>query len=130
MIRLSLLLMLLAARLELDRTVIIHANVPPNTPTVYFTGNLPELGPWEPKKLAMESTGTSRTVTLHVPDGFELEYKFTLGSWDRESLGPSGTILPNLKLKVDGDKEISIDIPDFKKEVSYYLDTWKESGVL
>lgn len=30
----------------------------------------------------------------------------------------------------DADKDVTFDIPDFKKDTADYLDTWKDSGVL
>ncbi|TAK93947.1 MAG: hypothetical protein EPO07_17490 [Verrucomicrobia bacterium] len=113
-----------------QRTITIHAQVPEGVGTVYLPGNRPELGPWDPQKFALSGTGRTRTAVLHVPDGTELEFKFTLGSWEREGLGPSGTILPNHRLLADADKEVTIDIPDFKKETTAYFDTWKDAGVL
>jgi enterochelin esterase-like enzyme len=115
---------------KVERTITIHAVVPDGVGTVYLTGNLPELGPWDPHRLAMTGTGRTRTAVLRVPDAMQLEYKFTLGSWDRESLGPSGTVMPNYRLLADADKEVTIELVDFKKETAAYLDTWKEGGVL
>lgn len=111
-------------------TVIIRAQVPTNVGTVYLTGNRPELGNWQPRALAMTGTNQERTATLRLPTGTKLEYKFTLGSWDREGLGPSGTILPNHRLTVDADKDVTVVIPDFRKATADYLDDWKGSGVL
>ncbi len=112
------------------RTVTIHAQVPAGTGIVYLTGNRPELGDWNPSVFAMKGTNQERTAVLRLPPGTVLEYKFTLGSWEREGLGPSGTILPNHRLVVDADKEVTIIIPDFKKNIVEYLDDLKGSGVL
>lgn len=112
-------------------TVIIRAQVPSNTVgTVYLTGNRPELGNWQPSGLAMTGTNQERMATLRLPAGTQLEYKFTLGSWEREGLGPSGTIMPNHRLSVEGDKEATVFISDFKKDSADYLEDWKGSGVL
>ena len=112
------------------RTVTIRAQVPEGVATVFLTGNRPELGNWNPRGLPMSGEGRERTAVLRLPVGTQLEYKFTLGSWDREGLGPSGTILPNHRLTVDADKEVAIVIPDFRKDIGDYLDDWKGSGVL
>lgn len=109
--------------------VVIRATVPPSAPVVYLTGNLKELGPWKPDALAMTGAGSERVVRLKVPDGTRFEYKFTLGSWEREGLGPSGTVMPNFELLVDGDKQVRHEIVDFKKDVAVYIDDWKGSGV-
>lgn len=111
-------------------TVTLRAHVPTNTGTVYLTGNCAELGPWNPAGLAMLGAGRERSATLHLPAGTDLEYKFTLGSWDREGLGPSGTVMPNYRLAVNADQDVTIEISDFKKGVAAYLDDWQGSGVL
>ena len=112
------------------RTVTITAEVPPQVGTVYLTGNQPELGSWNPHVFAMSGAGPKRTAVLHLPLGTQLEYKFTLGSWNREALGPSGAVPPNYHLSVDRDEQVSILIPDFKKGITALLDDWKGSGVL
>ncbi|MEK7780886.1 MAG: alpha/beta hydrolase-fold protein [Verrucomicrobiota bacterium] len=111
-------------------TVVIRAQVPTNVGTVYLTGNRPELGNWQPRTFAMTGTNQERTATLRLPAGTKLEYKFTLSSWDREGLGPSGTILPNHRLTVDKDQDVTVVIADFRKDTADYLDDWKGSGVL
>src|SRR5262249_16597867 len=112
------------------RTVTIRAQVPEKTGTVYLTGNCPQLGNWNPSGLAMAGLGLERTAVLHLPNGTQLEYKFTLGSWGRQGLWPSGVVSSNHLLYVDADKEISIVIPEFKRGIDEYLDDWKGSGVL
>lgn len=111
-------------------SVTIHAVVPEATGQVYLTGNLPELGPWRADALPMMGSGRARSVTLRVADGTALEYKVTLGSWDREGLGPSGTVMPNAQLLVDGDEDATITISDFKKDVREYIADWQDSGVI
>jgi len=110
-------------------TVTIHAQVPPGSGTVYLAGNVPELGPWKADGLEMEGTGAERVATLRVPRGTELEYKFTLGSWDREALGPSGMVPPNARLAVDADVEAVHEIGDWKKDPLEYIAEWEGSGV-
>lgn len=110
-------------------TATIRARVPEGTGTVYLAGNIPELGPWKADGLAMDGKGTERVAKLRVPMGTELEYKFTLGSWDREALGPSGMVPPDARLVVDGDVEASHEIGDFKKDPVEYIADWEGSGV-
>lgn len=110
--------------------VIIHAVVPQGTGTLYLAGNLPELGPWQPDKLAMSGEGRERVARVEMPKGMVFEYKFTLGSWDREALDPSGMVPPNSRLLVEGDVEAFHDIADFKKDSREYIADWEGSGVL
>jgi len=112
------------------RTITIRAEVPQGVDTVFITGNRPEIGNWNPHGLAMTGSGTNRIAVLRLPMGTSLEYKFTLGSWDREGLGPSGTIEPNHRLIVETNQEVTIVIPGFRKGLAEYLDDWGGSGVL
>jgi enterochelin esterase-like enzyme len=111
-------------------TVTIRATVPEGTDTVYLAGSLPELGPWRPDGRAMTGEGRERTVQLTAPPGTAFEYKFTLGTWDREALGPAGTVSANHRLMVDGQVEAAHEIPDFKKDPKAYIADWEGSGVL
>lgn len=104
--------------------------VPEGTPTLYVSGNLPELGPWDPAGLALEGTGPERTAILEVPRGHTLEYKFTLGSWDREALTLDGTVPPNHTLATDSGTDVAHEIRDFKKDPIEYMSDWEGSGVL
>ena len=111
-------------------TATIRALVPEGTGTVYLAGNLPELGPWKPDGLAMAGEGSERVARVKAPKGTAFEYKFTLGSWDREALGPSGTVPPNSQLLIDRDVEASHEIRDFKKDPKEYFADWEGSGVV
>ncbi len=102
-------------------TVTIRAQVPAGTGTVYLSGNLPELGPWEPDGLAMTGEGRERYAQLHAPQGASVEYKFTLGSWANEALGEDGLVPGNYVLVVEGNVEASHEIAAFKN-----LDRWLE----
>lgn len=109
--------------------ITVELTPPANAPTVYLTGNLPTLGPWDPAALAMDGEGDLRTATVEVPDGFTFEYKFTLGSWDREGVGPSGTVLPNFTLTATQDQKVAHTLVDFKKDTTVYIEDWQNSGV-
>ncbi|HYI21144.1 MAG TPA: alpha-amylase family glycosyl hydrolase [Candidatus Limnocylindrales bacterium] len=55
----------------------------PDDATVYVTGSIDELGPWNPSANPMTDNGDgtwSRTFT--IPDGTSLEWKYTRGSWE------------------------------------------------
>jgi enterochelin esterase-like enzyme len=97
---------------------------------VYLAGNLDELGPWRADGLLMNGQGGERVAHLRLPEGTLLEYKFTLGEWAREGLGPSGTVMPNNRLLVDGDEDVTIAIVDFKKDPREYIADWRNSGVI
>jgi predicted alpha/beta superfamily hydrolase len=109
--------------------ITITVQVPANTGTVYLTGNLPSLGPWRANGAALEGTGATRSITLQAPRDHTLEYKFTLGTWDREALGPSGMVMQNHVLS-PGVINANHAITDFKKDAIVYLRDPVGGGVL
>jgi enterochelin esterase-like enzyme len=109
-------------------TVTVRATVPEGTGTVYLTGNLPELGPWEPDGLAMTADGIDRIAEVHAPQGEDFEYKFTLGKWDNEALGPDGIVPDNFRLVIEGDVEAAHEIASFK-DPARWIEDWEGSGV-
>jgi alpha-glucosidase len=63
-----------------------RVRVPAETPpgdTIHLVGSLPELGPWDPGKVAMTQVepGIWET-TLPVLEGTVAQYKYTRGSWE------------------------------------------------
>jgi predicted alpha/beta superfamily hydrolase len=111
-------------------TATIRVRVPAGTGTVYLAGSLPQLGPWRPNGLAMTGQGRERTARVTARPGTTFEYKFTLGTWDREALSPSGTVPPNHRLDVERDTVVVHEIAAFKKDVRDYIADWRGSGVL
>jgi enterochelin esterase-like enzyme len=112
-----------------QRTVHIKVDVPPNTGTLYISGNLDSMGPWKPNGMALEGAGTTRTLSLAVPANHVLEYKFTLGSWEREALGPSGMVMPNFSLALHETQAQHV-VTDFKKDTIEYLRNPQGSGIV
>ncbi|GMV05988.1 MAG: hypothetical protein AMXMBFR53_22650 [Gemmatimonadota bacterium] len=110
--------------------VTFSVTVPEGTPTLYLAGNLSALGPWAADGLAMSGEGATRTATVTVTHAATFEYKFTLGSWDREGLGPSGMVMPNFRVRVDRDTAVEHRIDSFKKDPIEYVADWRGSGVL
>jgi len=111
-------------------TATIRVTVPEGTGTVYLAGSVPELGPWRPDGRAMTGAGRARVTRVTAPRGTAFEYKFTLGSWDREALGPTGAVPPNHRLLIDGNVEATHVVTDFKKDQRDYIADWRGSGVL
>ncbi len=109
-------------------TVTITVTVPEDAPTVYLAGNLPELGPWHPAGLELSGDSTKRMATLSVPHGFSLSYKVTAGSWEREGLGPSGTLLPAFTADIDSDKELTAEIAGFRVDPELLIADWQGAG--
>src|SRR5712671_3076268 len=111
-------------------TATIRVTVPAGTGTVYIAGSLPELGPWRPDGRALEGAGRERSVRVTAAAGTIFEYKFTLGTWDREALGADGAVPFNHRLRIDGNAQASHDVPGFKKDQREYIADWRGSGVL
>jgi hypothetical protein len=110
-------------------TATIRVRVPEGTGTVYLAGSLPQLGPWRPDGLALSGEGRERSTRVTAPPRTEFEYKFTLGTWDREALGYAGVVPANHRLRLDHDTLVVHDIADFKRDVREYVADWRGSGV-
>jgi enterochelin esterase-like enzyme len=110
-------------------TATIRVRVPEGTGVVYLGGSLTRLGPWRPDGLAMAGKGRDRTTQVTAPPGTTFEYKFTLGSWDREALGPAGTVAANNRLLLDRDTVVVHEIAGFKRDPRDYIADWRGSGV-
>jgi enterochelin esterase-like enzyme len=110
-------------------TATIRALVPEGTGTVYLAGSLPTLGPWRPDGQAMTGEGRERTALVTAQPGTTIEYKFTLGTWDREALGPAGAVPPNHRLLMDGDVEAVHEVAGFKRDPREYIADWEGSRV-
>lgn len=111
-------------------TVTLRVRVPEGTGPVYLAGNLAELGPWRPDGRLLEGTGRERTVQVTAPAGTVFEYKFTLGTWDREALTPAGVAPPNHRLVLTSDTTVEHEIPGFRRDPREYIADWRGSGVL
>jgi predicted alpha/beta superfamily hydrolase len=85
------LLALPVAALGRDAMVTFKVRVPDYTPpdeSVYISGNIPSLGPWDPGKVKLGRIGEGEyAITLILPAGLEFKYKFTRGSWETVEKG-------------------------------------------
>ena len=98
---------------------VLYAPGLPEDSTVYITGSAPQVGNWDPGKVAMKSEGNHTwSITLNLPAQASLEYKYTLGSWEREGTDKDGLPLPNRILHMK-DNSLVKDTVDYwiaKKE--------------
>jgi hypothetical protein len=99
----------------------LSVRVPDGSPEVYLAGNADELGPWAADGLLLEGAGPVRTGRVAVPRGETFEFKFTLGSWDREGLGPSGMVMPNFRMIPTSDTAAEYMVTDWKKDPEVYM---------
>jgi predicted alpha/beta superfamily hydrolase len=76
----------------------------PSDTAVFVTGSLEQLGSWNPGKIRMDKVGNHEwRKEIRCASGLNVEYKYTLGSWDREGAHANGTPLSNLGVQVRGD---------------------------
>jgi predicted alpha/beta superfamily hydrolase len=94
-------------------SVTIKASVPAGTPAgdpLWITGNLPELGAWEPRGLQLRPYGGAYRARLDVPIGTQLEFKLTRGGWDTVEVAPSGEGIPNRSHWIDAPLELDVAV--------------------
>ena len=92
----------------------------PEDEVVFVAGHHDRLGQWEPNivPLTRKSRRTWET-TLSFESGTALEYKFTLGAWDREALAPNGTVPPNSTLVVREDTTVEAIVYRWRRPALY-----------
>jgi len=87
--------------------------------TVYITGNLPAIGNWDPGAIPLTKERNDKWVgTFSLPEGFHLEYKITLGSWEKEALDDDENVPRNNTLEVLNDTTIIINVKSWKHQIS------------
>ena len=96
------------------KTIYIVAVVPEGTGDVYITGSDKTMGPWSPGKNKMYKDGNKRIYAIEAKKGYQLEYKFTLGSWESEAVNKNRVPFANFRLTVKDKQVYSHIIPGFK----------------
>lgn len=98
--------------------VTFRVRVPDYTPEdapVYIAGNIDALGPWDPGKVPLGKIGEGRyAITLLLPVGTKLQYKFTRGSWETVEKGEEFREIPDRELEVLGDVSVPIEIVNWR----------------
>jgi predicted alpha/beta superfamily hydrolase len=80
----------------------------PSDTSVYITGSVEQLGMWDASKVKMESTGNHTwTKEISIDRPLSIEYKYTLGTWEREGAGANGVPLSNLVVDATQDKTVN-----------------------
>ncbi|MDJ0938458.1 MAG: alpha/beta hydrolase-fold protein [Woeseiaceae bacterium] len=109
--------------------VTVNVTVPEGSGTVYMPGNRPELGPWSPDAYAMSGDGPVRTATLSIPKGSTFEYKFTLGSWERQAVDTDNRELVNFRVVVTEHLSVDHEIRQFRDDPLVFIEDWQGSDV-
>ncbi len=74
---------------------------------VFLTGSLPSLGNWDPANTVMKPIGDHRwSLAIGSNADDPIEYKYTLGSWDREGADVDGHRLQNFVIQPASDTTI------------------------
>lgn len=79
-------------------TTTFRVQVPASTPVgdlIYIAGNFQGWNPGDPAYALTEQPDGRWEITLSLPDGNSIQYKFTRGSWPKVEKGPNGEEIPN-----------------------------------
>lgn len=88
----------------------------PDSAQVFIVGNHDLLGDWNPGRVPLTRQPDGAWVgSLQFPTGTFIEYKITLGAWDREALRGDGSVPPNSRHVVRGDATLVIPVPAWKQ---------------
>lgn len=125
-------------------TFMLHTPGLPDTAQVYLTGNVPELGNWNPAKIEMERSGDDtweKEIVLRDP--MLLEYKYTLGSWEQEATDSTGSPLSNFTVKVESSLQVKNQVTHWRNgskgkapvtggvtgELAYHKEVGKDTAI-
>lgn len=94
--------------------IVVPKILPPSS-TIYITGNHHLIGNWAPNKTALEEKSNGSWMgTFEIATGIELEYKFTRGDWEKESVDKDGRVMPNYILEVQKDTSVTVTLENWK----------------
>lgn len=89
-------------------TFILKSPDLPSETEVYITGSVEQLGMWDPGKVKMDTTGDHTWIKeISIERPLSIEYKYTLGTWDREGANANGFPLSNLVVDASQDKTVN-----------------------
>jgi predicted alpha/beta superfamily hydrolase len=101
-----------------DALVTFKLAVPGYTPTdasVFISGNIPSLGPWDPGKVPLGKIGEgSYAITLMLPIDTELRFKFTRGSWETVEKGRRFEEIADRSHLVVGDETVVLRVENWR----------------
>jgi len=101
-----------------DAMVTFKVFVPEETPadaSVYISGNIDALGPWDPGKVELGKIGEGTyAITLLLPPGTTFLYKFTRGSWESVEKGRRYEEIPDREHRVIGDEMVVVRVENWR----------------
>ncbi len=91
--------------------------VPDTTDLVTITGNLPQLGNWNPTEIPLQKINDNEySISIKLPINTNIEYKITRGSWRTEALTHDNRIPNNYFIIVKQDTTINHTISKWRDE--------------
>ena len=110
-------LILLDVYSQVNCRFIVHTNGIKDSSDVYITGNHPLLGNWNPTAIALLKINDSTWSGEFQFNRFQqLQFKFTLGSWDKEALDPDREKFPNTELIAKNDTTLVFHFSNWGSE--------------
>lgn len=98
--------------------VTFKVHVPDTTPpeaSVFISGNIGSLGPWDPGKVELGKIGERLyALTLVLPVETELRFKFTRGTWETVEKGADHGEIPDRALNVVGDETVPVWVENWR----------------
>jgi len=87
--------------------------------TVFIAGSTSSIGGWQPNKVALTKEKDNKwTTSIDFENEKSIEYKFTLGSWEREGANAEGFPLSNFVLSIEKDTTVELSIAHWTNGVT------------
>lgn len=100
---------------EVRTSFVLYAPGLADSSAVFITGSAPQLGNWNPSRVKMEFAGNQIwKKEIVFPQPVSVQYKYTLGSWDREGTDSKGAPLQNFSTTLFNGKLTSDTILNWK----------------
>jgi enterochelin esterase-like enzyme len=97
----------LQAQNQIHVTFVLTSPDLPDETVVYITGSVEQLGTWNPGRVKMDAQGNHTwTKEIVIDHPLSIEYKYTLGTWEREGADANGSPLSNSVVNVSADKTV------------------------
>lgn len=100
----------------LAATVTFRVSVPSTTPSataVYIAGNFQGWNPGSAAHALTKQADGTWQITLSLPDGAPIQYKFTRGSWATVEKGPNGEEIANRSYTPSGTATLNLTVANW-----------------
>lgn len=107
----------LAGQTQLTNVIVkLKSNSLDSNSAVYISGNLPQLGNWNPNSVPLINKGAFWEGQFKFNYGETIEFKFTLGNWNNEALDADGNIPNNYKYEILSDTTLIFTVNKWNSE--------------